>query len=297
LTYPLPDLRLTILAHGETCLTHQMRLLFFGLLIFLTGCSPQFDAIVHPAKGQDRVRSVTITVFAAASLTDPFTEIGLLFEAAQPEVRVVFNFAGSQQLAQQLSQGAPADLFASANQKQMAAAVASGRVLAGKPKILAQNRLVVIFPQDNPAGLKRLQDLAKPGLTLVLAAEVAPAGQYALDFLAKASQEPAFGPHFKEQTLKNVVSFEQNVRAVLIKVALGEADAGIVYSSDLSGRHAGEIGHLDIPDHLNTLATYLAAPTRDSPNPGQAQAFVNFLLSPAGQEILAKHGFIPLAPQ
>jgi len=239
--------------------------------------------------------SVTLTVMAAASLTEAFEELAKQFEAQNPGVSVSFNFAGSQQLAQQLAEGAPADVFASANQKQMTAAVDSGRVEENSIESFAQNRLVVIYPQGNPAGLEVLEDLAGPGLKLVLAAKEVPVGQYSLDFLEKAGQVPLFGPSFPQSVLKNVVSYEENVRSVLNKVALGEADAGIVYSSDVSGEAASKVGQLNIPDELNVIASYPIAVIKDSQHTTQAQAFVALVLSPTGQEILAKHGFLPAA--
>ena len=167
-----------------------------------------------------------IIVLAAASLTEPFTEIGQLFEQQHPGAKVRFNFAGSQQLAQQLVSGAPADVFASANPDQMQAAVQAGRILPDAPQIFAGNRLVVIIPADNPGGLQTLADLAKPGLQVVLAAKEVPVGQYTLSFLEKASHDPAFGADYSAAVLQNVVSYENNVKAVLTKVQLGEADAG-----------------------------------------------------------------------
>lgn len=269
----------------------------FGILLItlllLLGCGRSAgveaalpdDAAVVPARQ---------TVFAAASLTNAFTALGREFEAGHPGVRVTFNFAGSQQLAQQLAQGAPGDVFASANEQQMEAAVDSGRIAAGAVQTFVQNRLVIIFPADNPAGISRLQDLAKPGLKVLLAAAAVPVGQYSLDFLDKASQDPAFGSDFKERVLANVVSYEENVRSVLTKVALGEADAGIVYTSDVIGTGSENVVKLDIPDNLNAIASYPIARVTDSDRSHQAQAFVDFVLSAAGQQILADYGFIPV---
>ncbi len=237
-----------------------------------------------------------LTVFAAASLTEAFTEIGRQFETEHPGVRVTFNFAGSQQLVQQLGQGAPADVFASANNKQMGVAIEAGRVISGTQQTFVRNRLVVIYPQDNPAGVSGLADLARPGLHLVLAAKEVPVGQYSLDFLDKATQDPAFGAAYKENVLKNVMSYEENVRSVLAKVVLGEGDAGIVYTSDISGEGVDQVGRLDIPDGLNTVATYPLVVVGDSAYPTQAQAFVDYVLGASGQEILARYGFIPAGP-
>jgi molybdate transport system substrate-binding protein len=240
-------------------------------------------------------KSVDLNVFAAASLTEPFGEIGKLFESSHPGVHVVLNFAGSQQLAQQINQGAPADVFASANQAQMKAVVQAGEIVSGTQQTFVKNRLVVIFPKNNPAGLKQLKDLANPGLKLVFAAKDVPVGQYSLEFLTKAITDPPFGPAYQAAVLKNVVSYEDNVKAVLAKVALGEADAGIVYTSDISGEDANMVGRLDIPDTLNVIATYPIAMIKTSQHLQLAQAFIDLVLSSEGQDILAKNNFIPIA--
>lgn len=233
-----------------------------------------------------------LIVFAAASLTDAFGEIATNFEAEHPDSTIVYNFAGSQQLSQQLGQGAPADVFASANGAQMNVAIEAGRVVSGTSRTFVRNRLVVIYPADNPAGIVTLQDLAKPGLKVVLAAAEVPVGAYSLDFLNKAAASPDFTSAFSEMVLSNVVSYEENVRSVLSKVILGEADAGIVYSSDLFGNSAAQVGQLEIPDELNTVASYPIATIADSANPDAAQAFVDYVLAPERQAILADYGFI-----
>jgi molybdenum ABC transporter molybdate-binding protein len=234
----------------------------------------------------------TLTVLAAASLTESFTELGKMFEAQNPGVTVTFSFAGSQDLAQQLEQGIPADVFASASKKYMDAVVGSKRVVKYDPKTFVTNRLVAIYPKDNPAGLTELKDLAKPGLKVDLADKSVPVGQYSLDFLDKASQDENFGAGFKDDVLKNVVSYENDVKSVVSKVALGEADAGIAYITDYNAA-ADKLGKLDIPDALNTVATYPIAAITDSKYPDLASAFVALVLSPEGQDVMAKYGFIP----
>lgn len=234
----------------------------------------------------------SLTVFAAASLTEAFTELGTHFEAAHPGMTVTFNFAGSQQLAQQLGQGAPGDVFASANAQQMALVVENGRIAPDAPVTFARNRLVVIFPTDNPADLQALPDLAWPGVRLVLAEAAVPVGRYTLDFLDKAAADATLGPAFHDGVLANVVSYEQNVRTVFTKVALGEADAGIVYSSDVVGTGSEAVAQIAIPDELNVSATYPIAPLADAQRPFLAQQFIDFVLSDEGQAILASYGFI-----
>lgn len=252
-------------------------------LLLLSGCGGS-----APTEGQ------TLTIFAAASLTEAFSELATTFEREAGRVDVQLNFAGSQQLAQQLAQGAPADLFASADQQQMEVAIAAGRIAAEAPRQFAGNRMVIVVPSGNPAAIESLADLARPGVKLVLAGETVPAGRYARQVLEQASATPTFSPAFRQETLANVVSHEQNVRAVLTKVALGEADAGMVYASDVAGQ---AVMVIEIPDAFNIRAGYLIAPVAGSAQPALARAFVNFTLSPQGQEILAGYGLQPVVEQ
>ena len=192
-----------------------------------------------------------LTVFAAASLTDAFNEIGEKFKQQNPGVTAEFNFAGSQQLRTQLEQGAVADVFASANTKEMNGAIQSDLVVSGTQKTFVRNRLAVIVPKDNPAGIKELKDLAKPGLKIVLAAPSVPVGGYALTALDKMNAD--FGATFSQTVLSNVVSQENNVKQVVAKIQLGEGDAGIVYSSDVTPDAAAKVTKIDIPDKYNVL--------------------------------------------
>lgn len=258
-------------------------------ILFVAACVSQAPAA--PTVESTQPKTVTLNVSAAASLTASFAEIGKAFEAKNPGVTVTFNFAGSQQLASQINNAAPVDVFASANQAQMDGVVEGGRIDAGASKPFVKNRLVVIFPNSNPAGIQTLQDLAKPGLKLVLADQSVPVGQYSSDFLDKAVKDPALGADYKDAVLKNVVSYEQDVKAVLTKVTLGEADAGIVYTTDAATDTAGKIVQLAIPDSLNVIAVYPIAVIKDSSNLSTAQAFVDYVLSSDGQAILTKYGF------
>jgi len=264
-----------------------------ALSLVVAGCR---SASAPPAEGtqspsEASATPVTLNVFAAASLTDAFSEIGKQFAAEHPGTGVVFNFAGSNQLATQIDQGAPADVFASANKAQMQAAIDSGRIVSGTQQTFVRNRLVVIMPGDNPAQLASLQDLARPGIKIVLAAKEVPVGQYVLDFLDKAEADGSLGAGYKDAVLGNVVSYEENVRSVLAKVVLGEADAGVVYTSDAAVSE-GKIQQIEVPDALNTIASYPIATLGDSPNPELAQQFVDYVLAPAGQQVLEKYGFI-----
>jgi molybdate transport system substrate-binding protein len=202
-----------------------------------------------------------LTVFAAASLSDAFAELGREFEAAHPGARVRFNFAGSQQLVLQLEQGARADIFASADRRWMEHADSLG-ILAGPARIFARNTLVITLPRGNPAKVAGIADLARPGVKLVLAAEAVPAGRYAREALRALEGRPGYPPDFGQRVLRNVVSEEENVRSVVAKVELGEADAGIVYRSDVTGPRGREVGVLPFPPDVGPSPAYPIAQLR-----------------------------------
>lgn len=259
-------------------------------LVLATACGVMVGLEIN-AQVDQSPSAGTLTVFAAASLTEAFTEIAEDFETLTPGSEVVINFAGSTQLAQQIVQGAPADVFASGDILQMENVIQSGRVSRGSEKVFLQNQLVVVVPGDNPAGVKDFRDLAKPGLRLILGDSVVPVGLYSLVMLDKAATDGGYGIGFKESVLNNVHSFEENVRAVLSKVILGEADAGIVYVSDVFAASQAELEPISIPAEVNVTARYFIAPLKDSSNPLLALEFVDFVLSPQGQAILASYGF------
>ena len=234
----------------------------------------------------------TLTVYAAASLTEAFTEIGKAFEAAQPDVRVAFNFGGSQNLRTQIEQGAPADVFASANAREMEALVTGNFVEASAPIVFLSNQLVVILPKENPAGITSLEDLSRPELKIVLAAEEVPAGRYAREVLDNLTGQ--FGADYQDSVLANVVSHEDNIRQAVTKVQLGEADASIVYVSDAVA--VPELQKIEIPNDVNVIAEYPIAPLTGSANPALADEFIDYVLSPEGQAKLEKWGFTPVVP-
>lgn len=236
-----------------------------------------------------------LTIFAAASLAEALSEIGAEFEAAHPGSVVTINFAGSQQLAQQLSQGAPADIYASADKQQMENVIQAGRVTADSDQAFINNYLVVVLPGDNPGNIQDIKDLARPGLLLLLADEAVPVGRYSQEMLDRASEQAGYGMEFKGRVLENVVSYEENVRAVLTKIILGEADAGIVYVSDVIGASEADINLIRIPEQLNITASYYIAPLSDSLNLNRGRGFIRYLLSPEGQEILERFGFSRVA--
>lgn len=233
----------------------------------------------------------TLTVFAAASLTDAMAALGHTFESSHPGTKVQFSFAGSQQLALQLQQGAKADVFASADERWMQAVRDSG-LIAGEPAVFARNRLVVVLPKTNPAGIRRLQDLARAGLKIVIGAEAVPVGKYTRQMLEQLSAQPGFGKDFGARVLANVASYEENVKGVVAKVQLGEADAGLVYRSDATGPSAVQLSTLDIPEAANVIAIYPIAVTAVSANPTLAAGFIDLVESAEGQAALQQAGFM-----
>ena len=252
-------------------------------------CLAALAAVQQPTSPAPR----TLTVFAAASLQDAFSALGDSLEHAHPGLKVVFNFSGSQTLALQIQQGAPADVFASADDRWMTAIKDSGHV-RGEPRIFAHNGLIVIVPASNPGHVTELADLARPRLKLVLAADAVPAGKYARIALANLSKLPGYGATFAEHVLANVVSNEENVKSVLTKVRLGEADAGIVYGSDVA-QGAADILTLGIPPDANVVADYPIAVLTHGPDHTDAVTFVALVLSPVGQRVIALRGFTPVS--
>lgn len=215
-------------------------------------------------------------MLAAASLTDAFETIGARFERANPGTTVTFSFGASSALATQIDQGAPADVYASAAQKTMDAVVQAGQAAASTP--FATNRMEIAVPADNPAGITGLADLATDGVTVALCQPEVPCGAVAAEVFAKAGL-----------TVRPVTE-EADVRATLAKVTLGEVDAAVVYVTDV--RAAGDrVRGIPIPDDVNAATTYPIAPLTGSRNPALAQAFVDYVLSADGRQVLTGAGF------
>lgn len=273
----------------------------------LTGCAagqsaPKADANANAGRGGagGDGGSSTLTVFAAASLTEALGELGDAFTDAYPGVAVRLHFAGSQTLRTQLEQGAQADVFAPADWRQMAAVKDAG-LLGGVPVYFAANRMAAATPAPrgvaadaNTAAVSTLADLARPGVTVALATEETPAGVYARQSLDLMADDPAFPAGFAAAVLSNVVTRETSVRAVVQKVALGEVDAGLIYETD-ARHYADAVRMIEIPLHLNPAAQYPIAPLAGAQRPEIAAAFIAYALSDAGQAILRRHGFAPPA--
>jgi molybdate transport system substrate-binding protein len=236
-----------------------------------TGAETATTAAAEPLSGE-------LVVFAAASLTDVFTTLGDEFMAANPDLTVTFNFAASSELATQIEEGAPADVFASADQGNMTKAVDTGAV-EGEPVVFAENELQIVVEEGNPEGVTGLADLSEGDLVVALCAPEVPCGGYA------AQAFEAAGLPLPE------ASQEQNVRAVVERIALGEADAGIGYTTDVLAR-ADEVDGVEIPAEQNVIATYPVAQLDLGSNGDAAAAWIAYLQTPEALEVLTAAGFL-----
>ncbi|MGJ9421196.1 molybdate ABC transporter substrate-binding protein [Aeromicrobium sp. CF3.5] len=242
-----------------------------GVLLAVTAACGSDDT------GSDAPQDVTLTVFAAASLTDSFTEIGRNFEAENPGVSVRFSFDGSSNLVAQIRQGAPADVFASANPENMTKAT-DDDLTDAEPVTFATNTLQIVTPPDNPAGVESLADLADADTKVVLCAPEVPCGD------ATTQVEENAGIDISP------VSEEQSVTDVLNKVITGEADAGLVYVTDVTGAGA-DVRGITFPESDSVVNDYPIAPLTNSENPDVAQAFTDFVVASESQAILQSAGF------
>jgi molybdate transport system substrate-binding protein len=217
-----------------------------------------------------------VTVFAAASLPGTFTELGDVFEAAHPGTTVRFNFGSSATLAQQITQGAPADVFAAASPLTMK--VVTDAALAGDPVTFARNKLQIAVPTGNPARVDELKDLADPGVKVALCAEQVPCGAAAVKALDAAG------------LTVTPVTLEQDVKATLTKVELGEVDAALVYKTDVIAS-AGKVTGIEFPEADQAVNDYPIAALAGAPAAEPARRFVELVLSRQGRDVLTKAGF------
>jgi molybdate transport system substrate-binding protein len=256
----------------------RQRLIALVLLLALVSCGGSAPA-QSPTSASTDPPSGTITVFAASSLTNAFDRVGVELSRLYPATHYTFNYGSSSTLATQIVNGAPADVFASADEANLQKILDAALVL-GSPSIFATNRLQIAVAPGNPKGVASLADLARRDLIVVLAAPSVPAGKYALDALAKAG------------VTLTPASQELDVRAVLNKVALGEADAGIVYVTDVRSA-TGRVAGVDVPEPQQVVARYPVATLKDSRNARLSALFTEFLIGADGQRILAEFGFTP----
>jgi molybdate transport system substrate-binding protein len=252
-----------------------MAALMITLAVLTAGCATAGDA---GSSTPGKQLSGSATVFAAASLTESFTELGRRFEDQNPHTRIVFNFGPSSGLATQVAEQGGADLFASADRTSMEKVV-DGGLTEGDSEVLVRNVLQIIVSPGNPRGIRTLADLAKPGLKVVLAAPQVPVGRYARQALGTAG------------VTVTPVSEAVDTKGVVGPVSLGEADAGIVYATDVKA--AGDRAEgVAIPDDLNVTAEYPIALIKGGTNPQVAKAFLDLALSAGGRQVLTEHGFL-----
>jgi len=252
-----------------------------GIAALLTvgpaGCGNRDAGSSAPVGGASTGVTGAVTVFAAASLTESFGTIKKRFEAAHPGTTVTFQFAGSSALATQINQGAPADVFASAAPKNMATVTDAGNG-AGAPVTFVKNQLVIAVAKGNPKGIASLADLGRPGLKVALCAEVVPCGAAAKTALAAAGVKIA------------PVTLEQDVKAALSKVKLGEVDASLVYRTDARAA-ASNVDAVEFPESAKAINDYPIVALKTAPNPSGAAAFVAFVQTPAELKVLSDVGF------
>jgi molybdate transport system substrate-binding protein len=235
-----------------------------------------------------------LVVYAAASLTGAFGEIGEMYEN-ETGISVTFNLDGSQALRTQLENGAYADVFVSANMKQMKALENDGLMNNSSIAVFTQNKLSLIVPIENPAKIENLSDLATPGVKIVMGTKDVPVGDYALQIINKLGNDSAYGPDYKTKVLANVISQETNVNYVVTKVALGEADVGFAYVSDVTEDLSSRVDKIDIPDEYNIIAEYPMGILLGSKYPAESQEFMSLVMSDAGKAVLERFGFASLA--
>ena len=250
-------------------------------LVILCACSGSSDGV---AASSSPSGNVTLTVLAGSSLTKSFIEIGQAFEAAHPGVNVHFVFGPSNDLAQQIDQGTPADVFASADTESMSDVVQNGPGVTDRTTF-AHNRLAVVVPRDNPADIRSINDLADPAVRLVVAAQGIPGGDYARKALAQAG--------IADRAEANIVFNETSGEAILQRIVRDEADAGIVFVTDVSPEVASKIKMIPIPDNVNVIATYEIGVVAGSEHADLAGEFVSFVTGPEGQAVLRSYGYLP----
>ncbi len=265
------------------------------LIVLLTGCVSPAPAVSIPAATTAPaapVQNVTLKVLAPSSLTDAAKELTAAYETANPGVKVVVEIGHSPTQRLQLTQGATGDVFVTASQKDMDDAVTDQTVAAGKARVFAMNQLIVVLPAKNSANLQKLEDLANPGVRLLVAVVDTPIGKVTLAALDKMDKQ--IGAGFKDKVLANIVSNEAGVKPIVSKLQLGEADAGIVFVTDAVAAPA--LKTISIPPELNVITQLNVAPLAAASNADQAAAFAAYLVSADGQAILKKWGFLPGKP-
>jgi molybdate transport system substrate-binding protein len=280
----------------------QLLLPASALLLAFAACSGTADS-PSPSRAPSVAPAATapttepaaadLTVYGAASLKGALAAAKTAYEAANPGVTLTISTDASSALATQLEQGAPADVFLSADARNPQALVDKGLAVA-PPVSFADNKLTLIVPTSNPAGIKTPADLAKAGVKIIAAGDAVPITKYADQLVANLAKQPGYPSDFEAAYQTNIVSREDNVKAVVAKLELGEGDAGIVYVTD--AKASNKVATIDVPDAANVIATYDGVVVKASKNPTAAEEFLAWFAGPEGQAILGSFGFLPPSP-
>jgi molybdate transport system substrate-binding protein len=263
----------------------KLLVLFLSVFMLFSVVACSADS-TSDASGEE----VTLSVYAAASLTEAFTDIAAAYEEENPDVTVELNFAGSQALTTQIEEGGYADVFASANTKYMDQLTEEGYIESSE--LFAGNKLVIVVNNDSVDKVQTIEDLAADDVSLAIAESSVPVGKYSQTFLDNLTEAGTYGDTFNEEVMANVVSSDLTVKDVLSKVELGEVDAGIVYTSDYVSADQDAVTTVEIEDDINVAAEYPIGTLAESENTETAQSFVDYVLSESGQSILSDYGFI-----
>jgi molybdate transport system substrate-binding protein len=242
------------------------------------------------ASGPASAAAVDVTIFAAASLADVLDDVKVAYGSSHPGTTLTISTDSSAALATQIEQGAPADVFLSADTANPQKLV-SGGFSAGEAVAFAANTLTIVTPADNPAGLSSPADLAKPGLKIIAAGDEVPITAYATQLVANLAKEPGYPAGFEAAYASNVVSKEDNVKAVIGKIEIGEGDAAIVYATDAKG--STNVTTIPVPDSANVTAKYAGIVVGSSPDQEPARMFLGWLTGLDGQAVLSRFGFLP----
>jgi molybdate transport system substrate-binding protein len=243
----------------------------------VAACAP-----VQPAR-------VVISVATAASLRDAFNDAAARYEGSHPVVGIQLAFDASSALRTQIEQGAPVDAFVSADTSNPQALVDHG-LATGAVRVIARNQLVIVVPRSAGATVATPLDLARSGVKVIAAGPEVPISKYAAQLVASLARQPGYPADYADRVAANTVSREDNVRAIVAKVALGEGDAGIVYVTDA---RAANVGSVEIPEGANVVAAYGAIVMKAARHPAEARAFLDWLVAPDGRAVLGKFGFLP----
>ena len=247
-------------------------------------------ALVAACTAGPATQATDLTIFAAVSLKGALDKAKPAYETSHPGLTLTVSTDSSSALEVQIEQGAPADVFLSADEANPRKLV-SGGFASGDPVAFAGNELTIIVPADNPAGLNSPADLARSGLKVIAAGDAVPITTYATELVDNLASDPGYPPGFTAAYADNIVSKEDNVKAVVAKIELGEGDAGIVYVTDAAA--STKVSTIDVPDEANVRATYAGVVVKASSNAEAAKAFLDWFAGPDGQAILSSFGFLP----